>query len=248
MTLHNTILKRIQLIVLALLYGLAARAQTTEKYGTFFDDAIPITLSGNKSTFTDRRNTDKKPSGSHFYYIFRYIPSQGSEYRYTQGKAVYYQLDLPLPGNLIIHNWKTDYSAGPGYTTLHVLRKTQKGETEDWSEGELSFKWVATFEEHDFMDPGFDPISLGMPEGASSGQAYLSIPNLSTGTYYIVTAGYKYSNGSIPNGTIQTTVIADLVPSIPDEPELKPERPNYSPIHYQYDASGNRVKTIQKNK
>lgn len=155
MTLHNTILKRIQLIVLALLYGLAARAQTTEKYGTFFDDAIPITLSGNKSTFTDRRNTDKKPSGSHFYYIFRYIPPQGSEYRYTQGKAVYYQLDLPLPGNLIIHNWKTDYSAGPGYTTLHVLRKTQKGETEDWSEGELSFKWVATFEEHDFMDPGF---------------------------------------------------------------------------------------------
>ena len=77
MTLHNTILKRIQLIVLALLYGLAARAQTTEKYGTFFDDAIPITLSGNKSTFTDRRNTDKKPSGSHFYYIFRYIPLKG---------------------------------------------------------------------------------------------------------------------------------------------------------------------------
>lgn len=98
------------------------------------------------------------------------------------------------------------------------------------------------------MDPDFDPISLGMPEGASLGQAYLSIPNLFAGTYYIVTAGYKYSNASIPNGTIQTTVIADLVPSIPDEPELKPERPNHSPIQYQYDESGNRVKTIQKNK
>ena len=48
--------------------------------------------------------------------------------------------------------------------------------------------------------------------------------------------------------TIQTTVIADLVPSIPDEPNLKPESPNYSPIQYQYDNSGNRVKTIIKNK
>ena len=245
---QHTILIRIQLIVLTLLYGMTVQAQTIEKYGTFFNDAIPVVLSGNRSIFTDKRNTDEKPSVKHYYYNFRYIPLQGNEYSYTQGKAVYYQLDLPLPGNLIIHNWKTDYSAGPGYTTLHVLRKTQKGETEDWSEGELSFKWVATFEEHDFMDPGFDPISLGMPERASSGQAYLSIPNLSTGTYYIVTAGYKYSNSSIPNGIIQTTVIADLVPSIPDEPELKPEKPNYSPMQYQYDESGNRVKTIQKNK
>ena len=124
MTLHNTIIKRIQLIILTLLYGLAVQAQTTEKYGTFFDDAIPITISGNKSTFTDKRNTDEKPPGAHYYNIFHYIPPQGNEYRYTQGRAVYYQLNLPSPGNLIIHNWKTDYSAGPGFTTLHVLRKT----------------------------------------------------------------------------------------------------------------------------
>lgn len=229
MTLH-IIFKRVQLIVLTLFYGLTMQAQTIEKYGTFFNDAIPVVLSGNKSIFTDERNTDEKPPGTHYYYNFRYIPPQGNEYRYTQGKAVYYQLDLSSPGNLIIHNWKTDYSAGPGFTTLYVLKKAQEGEAGDWSEGERSFKWVATFEEHDFLNPDFDPISLGMPEGASLGQAYLSIPNLSTGTYYIVTAGYKYSNGSILNGIIQTTVVADLVPSIPDEPDLKPESPNYSPI------------------
>ena len=80
------------------------------------------------------------------------LPPQGNEYRYTQGKAVYYQLDLSSPGNLIIHNWKTDYSAGPGYTTLYVLKKAQEGEAGDWSEGELSFKWVATFEEHEFFE------------------------------------------------------------------------------------------------
>ena len=151
MTLH-IIFKRVQLIVLTLFYGLTMQAQTIEKYGTFFDDAIPVVLSGNRSIFTDKRNTGEKPPGAYYYYNFRYIPPQGNEYRYTQGKAVYYQLDLSSPGNLIIHNWKTDYSAGPGYTTLYVLKKAQEGEAGDWSEGELSFKWVATFEEHDFFE------------------------------------------------------------------------------------------------
>ena len=109
---QHTILIRIQLIVLTLLYGMTVQAQTIEKYGTFFNDAIPVVLSGNRSIFTDKRNTDEKLSWTHYYYKFRYIPLQGNEYSYTQGKAVYYQLDLPLPGNLIIHNWKTDYSVG----------------------------------------------------------------------------------------------------------------------------------------
>ena len=56
MTLH-IIFKRVQLIVLTLFYGLTMQAQTIEKYGTFFDDAIPVVLSGNRSIFTDKRTT-----------------------------------------------------------------------------------------------------------------------------------------------------------------------------------------------
>ena len=97
MTLH-IISSRVQLIVLTLFYGLTMQAQTIEKYGTFFDDAIPVVLSGNRSIFTDKRNTGEKPPGAYYYYNFRYIPPQGNEYRYTQGKAVYYQLDHPHRG------------------------------------------------------------------------------------------------------------------------------------------------------
>ena len=62
MTLH-IIFKRVQLIVLTLFYGLTMQAQTIEKYGTFFDDAIPVVLSGNRSIFTDKRNTGEKHLG-----------------------------------------------------------------------------------------------------------------------------------------------------------------------------------------
>ena len=52
---QHTILIRIQLIVLTFLYGMTVQAQTIEKYGTFFNDAIPVVLSGNRSIFTDKR-------------------------------------------------------------------------------------------------------------------------------------------------------------------------------------------------
>ena len=68
---QHTILIRIQLIVLTLLYGMTVQAQTIEKYGTFFNDAIPVVLSGNRSIFTDKRNTDEKPSVKRYYYNFR---------------------------------------------------------------------------------------------------------------------------------------------------------------------------------
>lgn len=69
MTLH-IIFKRVQLIVLTLFYGLTMQAQTIEKYGTFFDDAIPVVLSGNRSIFTDKRNTGEKPPGAYISCIY----------------------------------------------------------------------------------------------------------------------------------------------------------------------------------
>ena len=70
--------------------------------------------------------------------------------------------------------------------------------------------------------------------------------NLPAGTYFIITAGYKYMNGSVPNGELGITIIADLSPGIPDEPEILPEEPDNSPVCYQYDQSGNRIKTNKK--
>ena len=80
---------------------------------------------------------------------------------------------------------------------------------------------------------------------ASHGAAYLHIPNLPAGTYFLIAAGYKGSNGSVRNGKIKTTIIADLSSGIPEEPDMKPEEINTCPIQYQYDQSGNRIKTIK---
>ena len=95
-------------------------------------------------------------------------------------------------------------------------------------------------------EPDFDPEKLGIPEGASHGLAYIHLKNLPAGTYFIITAGYKYMNGSVPNGELGITIIADLSPGIPDEPEILPEEPDNSPVWYQYDQSGNRIKTNKK--
>ena len=53
-------------------------------------------------------------------------------------------------------------------------------------------------------------------------------------------------NGSVPHGELGITIIDDLSPGIPDEPEILPEEPDNSPVCYQYDQSGNRIKTNKK--
>lgn len=236
-------IKRIILLLLATLFGVGLQAQTieTEKKGTSYEDAIPIAFPQGKEAFTDIRNTSEYPPP--YYYPARYISRESDTYTYTQGKAIYYRLDTSTSGDVIIHNWNSIHM---GFSTLFLLRPTKPNETEDWSEGDLSFKKVATFEPGDFMSPDFDPVELGMPEGSSFGLAYLRVRNLPAGTYYIVVAGYKYSNGSTPNGQLGTTLITDLSHEIPEEGGIKPEEPNNNPVQYQYDLSGNRIKTISK--
>lgn len=227
--------KRLILLLMLVLFGWECRAQTTEKNGTYYYDAIPVTFGIGKMTFTDVRDTQKVPP---WYGNFIYMPKGSSHYQKTEGRAVFYRMEIPVSGDVIVHNWNSRM----GFSSLFVYRLL----SELQPDSDVDIEEVAIFEEGDFMSPDFDPEELGIPEGVSPGLAYLHLKNLSAGTYFIITAGYKYSNGSVPNGELRTTIIADLSPGIPGEPEMKPEGPNDSPVQYQYDQSGNRIKTIKK--
>lgn len=231
--------KKIILLLMMVLFEWELQAQTAKGNGTSYWDPVQVTFSAGKATFADVHDTSTGPP---WYYRCRCLSKDGS-YQYTQGRAVHYQIELLAPGDLIIHNWN---SFGVGFTTLFLLKPAESYETGEWLEGDLAFNRVATFEIGDFLSPDYHPEDFGIPEGVSDGRAYLHVHNLPAGIYNIVTAGYKYSNASVPNGILGTTIIADLSSSIPDEPEMKPEEPNDSPVQYQYDRSGNRIKTIKK--
>ena len=49
--------KRIIFILLAVFWGLGLQAQTVEKDGTYYYDAIPVTFDIGKMIFTDVRDT-----------------------------------------------------------------------------------------------------------------------------------------------------------------------------------------------
>lgn len=233
-------IKRIIFLLLAVLLGLGLQAQTVQKPGGYYTNAIPVSFSPGKSTFTDVRDTRE---GLPWYYYFIFIPKAGGDLHRTQGNAVYYKMDLATSGNLIIHNWNSMYM---GFTTLFLLRPAKPDETPDWTDGNYSLKRVMSFEENEFTSPEYNPEEIGFPPDSFLGYAYLRARNLSAGTYYVVSAGYKYSNGSSPNGNLCTTIIADLSDEIPGEGDIKPEEPNNNPVQYQYDLSGNRIKTILK--
>lgn len=227
--------KRIILLLMLVLFGWESRAQTTEKDGTYYYDAILVTFDIGKTVFTDVRNTEKVPP---WYNSFVYQPKGSSTYRRTQGRAVFYRMEIPVSGDVVVHNWNSCI----GFSTLFVYRLLSEIEPDS----DINIELVETFEERDFMSPDFIPEELGIPDGVSPGLAYLHLKNLPAGTYFIITAGYKYSNASVPDGILRTTIIADLSPGIPGEPEVKPEEPNDNPIQYQYDQSGNRIKTIKQ--
>ncbi|WP_420187669.1 hypothetical protein M1B74_03605 [Bacteroides pyogenes] len=240
-------MKRVLFLLLAALFALKLQAQTDLNCGISYEYAVPVTFSSGKTTFTDIRDTRVGPP---YYAPYRYvpradtyIPSNDTAYTYTQGRAVYYRMELPVAGDVIIHNWN---SYRMGFSSIFLVRPVKPGETKDWGEGIYSCKRVATFEPGDFLSPDFNPIELGMPNNSSLGLAYLHVRNLPAGTYYIVSAGYKYMNGSVPDGQLGTTVIVGKCSDVPDEPDIKPEEPNNCPIQYRYDRSGNRIKTIKQ--
>lgn len=228
--------KRILFFMIAVfLLSVVTYAQDTEKDGTAFQTAIPVVFTQGKTTFTDIRNT---AGGPPWYYTYLYKPMESDSYIWTQGRAVYYRVQMATSGDLKAHNW---YSPNLGFTTLFLVAPLDPTK----EPGEIfncdSVREVASFNVGDFCGPESD-----VPENVSHGLGYLHVRNLPAGTYYIIAAGYKNSNGSVPNGDLRTTIIADLISEIPGEPGLQPELPNYSPVQYQYDLSGNRTKNIKK--
>lgn len=225
--------KRIILfIVMASLICSGVFAQNPPKHGLGFIDAIPITLSVGKSSFSDTRNTSEAAYGQ-----YRYLSPRTGTYEVTEGCAVYYRLQTTANGDIKIHNWGSETA----FTTLFLVAPIHPNEEPEWGYNSDAMYTVAMFERGDTYD--FDEV--GIPEHVSHGTAYLHVSNLPAGTYFIIAAGYKGSNGSVRNGNIQTNVIADLHYGIPEEPEMKPQKPNNCPMQYQYDLSGNRRKTIK---
>lgn len=227
--------KRIFFLLMLCLFGWEVKAQTDEKQGVYYYDAIPIVLNRSASVFTDVRNTE---SGPPWYGYFIYQPEGSNEYRRTQGNAVFYRMENPVTRDVIIHNWNSRM----GFSTIFVYRLL----SELTPDSNINIEPVAMFEEGDFMNPEFKPEELGIPPMVSRGLAYLHLKNLPPGSYFIITAGYKYMNGSKPNGELGITVRAATSHMIPEEPETKPEEPNTHLIQFKYDLSGNRIKTIQQ--
>ena len=107
--------KRIIFILLAVFWGLGLQAQTVEKDGTYYYDAIPVTFDIGKMIFTDVRDTRKVPP---WYNSFIYMPKGSSHYQKTQGNAVFYRMEIPASGNVIVHNWNSRM----GFSSLFVYR------------------------------------------------------------------------------------------------------------------------------
>lgn len=232
---QNTMTKRIILLLILALSCWKSQAQMVEKNGTYYDDAIPVVLDVGKSIFTDVRNTREFPP---YYNNFWYKPEGSDTYKCTQGRAIFYRMETSAPGDILIHNWNSRM----GFSTIFVYRLLSEIEPDS----DVNIEFVEAFEEEDFSSPDFNPERFGIPENVSRNLAYLYLKSLPAGTYFIITAGYKFSNASSPNGELGTTIIAGLSLGIPGEPEVKPEEPNDSPVQYLYDQSGNRIKTIKK--
>ncbi len=225
--------KRLLFLCMLLLLGWESKAQEDEKRGSYYYDAIPIVLNSTLTEFTDVRNTEMA-----WYSSFIYQPDGSTEYKRTGGNAVFYRMENPVNRDVIVHNWNSRL----GFSTIFVYRIL----SEPVQGSRVDIETVAVFEVMDFLKPGFNPEELGIPPTASPGLAYLHLKNLPPGSYFIVTAGYRYMNGSRPNGELGITVWAESPHGIPEEPAVKPERPNTCRIQFNYDLSGNRNKTIQR--
>lgn len=68
-------IKRFIILLLAAFTILELQAQSMEKCGTSYNDAIPVAFSKGKNVFTDLRDTSTGPPN---YYSCRYVPRDGT--------------------------------------------------------------------------------------------------------------------------------------------------------------------------
>lgn len=225
-----------QKIILMLLFmctsysGIYAR----EKDGSSYYNAIPIEIRDHRFSFSDMRNT-ATVSGAYAPY---YQQLSDDSYEWTDGKVVYYRFETTRTGDFIIHNWGSDLNC----TNLFLVSPVDPSIRPE----PMSFSYpvftVEAFESGDF----YDPVDLYAPEYARGMQGYIHAQDLPAGVYYIIAGGYKGGNMGVRDGNIRTTLVASLNYEMPPEPPLLPDYANVSTIQYQYDLSGNRIKTILK--
>lgn len=187
-----------------------------EKLGRSFWDAIPIRFADGETTFTDVRD-----SYWYDYSPYRYQADREGEYYQTYGNAVYYRLRLEYMSDVVIHNWE---SPEVNCSVLFLVAPVDPYAVPNRYYDCDSVSNVAVF--HGGEVPDFD--SLGAPLGTSRVLGYLRAERVPKGTYYIIVAGSKYSNGSIPNGLLRTTVTTSVCPFVPDETDYSSQ---YNSVH-----------------
>ncbi len=201
-------------LLLTFLGCMTTYAVEEEKAGRSFMDAIPVNFSDGGNAFTDVRD-----SYSYDYYPYRF-PWDG-QICYTYGNAVYYRLELEYMSDIVIHNWE---SPEVNCSTVFLVAPIDPS-----AEPHDGYSCDSVYDVASFMGgevPGFD--SLNAPPGTSRVLGYLRAERVPRGIYYIIVAGSKYMNGSIPNGMLRTTVATGECPFIPDETDYSSQ---YNSVH-----------------
>lgn len=208
--------RRLFIYLLLTFLGCIATYAAEEKLGRSFGDAIPIRFSDGETTFTDVRD-----SYWYDYSPYRYQADREGEYYQTYGNAVYYRLRLEYMSDVVIHNWE---SPEVNCSVLFLVAPVDPYAVPNRYYDCDSVSNVAVF--HGGEVPDFD--SLGAPLGTSRVLGYLRAERVPKGTYYLIVAGSKYMNGSIPNGLLRTTVTANVCPFVPDETDYSSQ---YNSVH-----------------
>lgn len=183
-------------LFLTFFYCIPASAQNTEKMGRSFWDAIPISLTSGEPSFTDIRDSDWHNYSCYPYYY----PEDGKLYN-TYGSAIFYRLNLEYTSDITIHNWE---SPEVNCSTIFVVAPN-----DPYTNPGFNYNCDSVHNAALFLGGVVEDFeSLNAPPGTSCVLGYLHVNRLSPGTYYIITAGSTYMNGSVPNGLIRTTVTA----------------------------------------
>ena len=187
-----------------------------EKMGRSFWDAIPVNIPSDGAAFTDVRDSYWYDYSSYLYHS----PWDGGLYN-TYGNAVFYRLEIEYMSDIVIHNWE---SPEVNCSTLFLVAPI-----DPYAEPDTRYNCDSVYDVALFMGgevPDFD--SLNAPPGTSRVLGYLRAERVPRGTYYLIVAGSKYMNGSIPNGLLRTTVTTTVCPFVPDETNYSSQ---YNSVH-----------------
>lgn len=196
-------------LILTVFFGSISQAQSP---GSSFKEAIPVEFSSENTVFTDTKDTR-----DYDYYNYQYRLEENGKFTYTDGSVVFYRLQITEEESITIHNWG---SPTLGFSTIFLVEPKDPTVIPDY-EYNCDFVTDVALSK---MGDRYDLEKLNAPTDACEGQGYIHLERLPAGTYYIITGGYKGSNGSMNNGLLRTTVILGSNSTDPEKPD--PEEPD----------------------